>query len=554
MNGPDRGLGAVSLEGVSVEYVEGVPVLRDVDLDLADGTFALVVGRTGAGKSTLLRTLDGLVPRASGGVLRGAVRVGGVDVATTPTRDLAPVVGYVAQNPARTFVTRTVEAELAFGLEHQGMDAPTMRRRVEETLDLLGLDAVRDRALETLSSGQQQRVAIGTVVASGPRVLVLDEPTSALDPVGAEEVLGTLHRLVHDLGLTVVVAEHRVERIASLVDVVVHVRDDGRVRALPPAGLRGTPFAPPVVRLADRLGWDDAPLSVRDARRALAAAEADAVPVPVTPAPATPTPVTPTPATPTPATAGSPAVLRARRLTVRYGAFVALDAVDLDLHAGEVTVLMGRNGSGKSTLLWSLQGARRRERGTVDVAGQDPAALKPRAARGVVGLVPQDVDLLLPRESVGAELAASDRDVGAPDGSAPTGEILDRLAPGVDRDTHPRDLSEGQRLALGLAVQLAPAPPVLLLDEPTRGLDAPAKAELVDLLRDLARDGRAVAVATHDVELAATLADRVVVLAHGEVVVDGPARDVLTSNPAFAPQVSRVRPDWLRLDDVPGAP
>jgi energy-coupling factor transport system ATP-binding protein len=214
---------------------------------------------------------------------------------------------------------------------------------------------------------------------------------------------------------------------------------------------------------------------------------------------------------------------------------------------------MGRNGSGKSTLLWTLQGTRARRSGRVSVHGVDPAEQPPARRRQLVGLVPQTAADLLYLESVADECAAADAGAGSRGSAGPEEcrKLLDRLVPGVPDDAHPRDLSEGQRLALALAVVLVTSPPVLLLDEPTRGLDYAGKAELAEVLRRLADDGRAVMVATHDVEFAAEAADEVVVLAEGEVVSAGAVREVLAASPAYAPQVTKILgPGWLRVSEV----
>jgi energy-coupling factor transport system ATP-binding protein len=510
--------------------------LRDVSFTIDEGELVLVVGPTGSGKSTLLRCVNGLVPHFSGGTLTGTVRVDGRDTRTHRPRDLADVVGFVVQNPLASFVTDTVEDELAYGMETLGVDPQAMRRRVEETLDLLGLAEVRDRTLGELSAGQQQRVAIGAVLAAGPRVLVLDEPTSALDPVAAEDVLGALHRLVHDLGVTVLLAEHRLERVVHHADQVLLV-ENGTVSApLDPAeAMARSGVHPPVVELGRRMGWSPLPLSVRDARRRaadlrsrLASATAErptsaALGPPIT--------------TELGLSAGSGAA-EVRGLRVRRGVTQALRGVDLGLERGTVTAVMGRNGAGKSTLLAALAGQVRATSGQVRVAGLDPAAIPSGRLVREVGLVPQDPELLLYADRVDAECDQADHERGMRRGSSR--RLLDQLTPGIDADAHPRDLSEGQRLALALAVVLVGRPGLILLDEPTRGLDYPAKTRLVGMLRDLAADGHTVAVATHDVELAAEVADRVVVLAEGEVVADGSARDILAGSPAFAPQVAKV--------------
>jgi energy-coupling factor transport system ATP-binding protein len=260
----------IRFEQVSVRYPGGDgPVLSGVDLHVPEGELVLVVGRTGSGKSTLLKAVNGLVPHFTGGLLSGRVTVGGRDTRDHRPRDLADLVGYVGQDPLAGFVTDTVEEELAYGMESLGVAPEVMRRRVEEVLDVLGMAAQRDQALVSLSAGQQQRVAIGSVLTPHPRVLVLDEPTSALDPSAAEDVLALLQRLVHDLGVTVLMAEHRLERVVQYADRVVVVPGHGApvVSGHPAEVMVTAPVAPPVVELGRLAGWSPLPLSVRDARR-----------------------------------------------------------------------------------------------------------------------------------------------------------------------------------------------------------------------------------------------------------------------------------------------
>ncbi|MDP9221468.1 MAG: ATP-binding cassette domain-containing protein, partial [Actinomycetota bacterium] len=242
--------------------------------------------------------------------------------------------------------------------------------------------------------------------------------------------------------------------------------------------------------------------------------------------------------------------LTARGVTVRYGDTVAVRELDLTLRPGEVVALMGRNGSGKSSLLWALQGAGRRQAGSVDVAGHETRSLGSREARRLVGLVPQTASDLLYLETVADECRQGDHEADMAAGSC--WALLVRLAPDIEPERHPRDLSEGQRLALVLAVQLIAAPRVMLLDEPTRGLDYGAKAELAQILDLLCAEGKAVVVSTHDVEFVAGVADRVVVLADGEIVTDGAAVEVLAGSPSFAPQVAKILAPqpWLTVAQV----
>ncbi|MFE3762049.1 ABC transporter ATP-binding protein [Streptomyces sp. NPDC059104] len=526
----------ITFDQVTVQYEDTAePVLHDVDLTVEEGELCLVVGHTGVGKSTLLGAVNGLVPHFTGGTLYGRVLVDGRDTADHPPRELADVVGVVGQDPLDGFVTDTVEEELAYTMEQLAVPPATMRKRVEETLDLLGLADLRHRALHALSGGQQQRVAIGSVLTAHPRILVLDEPTSALDPTAAEEVLAAVTRLVHDLGVTVLLAEHRLERVVQYADRVIHLPGDGRVVSGPPAEIfRTSSIAPPIVELGRAARWEPLPLSVRDARRA-------ASPLRTRLAGTTPPPVRPAPAV----DAGT--LLKARGVTVAYQGVPAVREVDLDLRGGEITALMGRNGSGKSSLLWALQGSGPRKAGSVAVVApdgarphRDPRKLSAAEARQLVGLVPQTPTDLLYLESVKQELDQADTESGVAADGIRARAVLDRLAPGIPDATHPRDLSEGQKLALVLAIQLTAAPGVLLLDEPTRGLDYRAKTELIRIVDDLAAEGRAVVISTHDVEFVARAADRVVVMAEGDVVADGPTTEVIVASPVFAPQTAKI--------------
>ncbi len=515
-------MSALSFRRVTFEYPDGPRALYELDLEIAEGEVLLVAGASGSGKSTLLRAANGLVPHATGGRFGGEVLAYGRSTRDHKPRDLCDAVGFVHQDPEAQFVADRVEADIAFVLENLGLTPAAMRRRVEEVLDALGIAALRDRSPSTLSGGEQQRCAIAGALAAAPRALVLDEPTSQLDPQGAEDVLGAIARLNADLGTTVLIAEHRLDRAAPIAEQAALV-DGGRVIASgePGAVLAGYAGAPAVARLGRLLGWDPPPLTVRDALRLAAAAT---IPVGLPPTPP----------------ASGETLLDAHGVGVDLGGLSVLRGVDLRVDAGTVVALLGRNGAGKTTLLRSLAGLLDVSRGSVGRTGATRAAY-----------VPQDPNALLFAPTVRRELEHTLKLLGRRDVEA-VDRWLDRLGIAALSDRHPRSLSGGERQRVAVAAVAVGDAEVLLLDEPTRGMDAPSREALAAAARDHAAMGGAVVLATHDVELAARCATHVVVLGDGEVVASGPARDVLAGS-LFAPQVLRVLPPFLTVDEVADA-
>ncbi|HEY3833461.1 MAG TPA: ATP-binding cassette domain-containing protein [Acidimicrobiia bacterium] len=524
-------MSTLTYEAVRYTYGEAPgPALDHVELAVGDGELVLVVGGSGSGKSTMLRAANGIVPHLTGGTFAGTVRVAGRSTREYPPRKLADVVGFVHQDPESQFVVDHVESDVAFVVENLGFDPATMRRRVEEALDALAIAHLRDREASTLSGGERQRVAIAGALAAAPSCLVLDEPTSQLDPQGAEDVLGALARLNTDLGTTVLIAEHRLDRAAPLADRCVML-DAGRVVAdgTPQQSLAGYDGAPVVLQLARALGWTPLPLTVKQAR--LLAAQwppANEIAVPgarfdggdhTAPAP-------------------GEAIVRARGVHVRYGASTAVHDVDCELRAGEVVALLGRNGSGKSTLLRALAGLQRLGRGSVEVSQGERVAY-----------VPQDPNALLSAPTVRAEIDATLRLLDRDRRAGTAEQWIERLALGDLVDRHPRTLSGGERQRLAIAAVAVGGARALLLDEPTRGMDAASRTALERAIREHADGGGAVMLATHDVELASRVATRVVVLGDGDIVADGPARRVLAGS-LFAPQTLRVLPPLLTVDEA----
>ncbi len=530
----------ITFEHVSYAYPGTArPALQDVSLYLPQGALALVMGPSGAGKSTLLRCINGLVPHFSGGALQGTLTVDGLDPVRATPQVMSRHVGFVFQDPEAQFVVDRVEDEIAFALENIALPRQEMRVRVEEALDLMDLSPLRERRLETLSGGERQRVAIAAALALRPRILVLDEPTSQLDPQSADDVLHALTRLNNDLGLTIVLAEHRLERVLPFVDSLVCLSQGGSLFASGPPRqvLRRLDLVPPLVTLGKALGWDPLPLTIKDGQQfSQKLAKRDAPP----------------PAHPPTERTNEP-YLQARDVQVDYGDRPALRGVSLEVWPGEIVVLMGRNGSGKTTLLKSMIGLLRPRQGYVAVAGRQVAGRDVAEVCRQVGYLPQDPNALLFADTVLDELGITLRNHGLEkDPPIAPQALLERLGLADKAGAYPRDLSAGERQRVALGAITITRPGALLLDEPTRGLDYAAKRALADLLRGWRDHGLAILLVTHDVELAATVADRVVLMSQGDVIASGDPAGVLGASPLFAPQIARLFPGtgWLTPDDA----
>jgi energy-coupling factor transport system ATP-binding protein len=541
----------ISLDHVTYHYPASSPqpaALHDLSLEIDEGELVLVVGPSGTGKSTFLRCLNGLVPHFYGGTLAGRVRVAGRDPVAASPQGMASVVGMVFQDPESQFVTDRVEDELAFGMENQALPRALMRKRVEEVLDQLTIAHLRDRPIATLSGGEKQRVAIASVLTLHPDVLVLDEPTSQLDPQSAEEVLVAIRRLNEDLGLTVILAEHRLERVVQFVDRVLYLPAGGSPPRLdePRPVMEAMTLTPPLVSLAKAKGWRPLPLTIKQARRfvprdrrSLArSAEAETSTLARTPE--------------APPISSAPH-LAVEEIAYRYDSGrQALRDISFVLRPGEGIALMGRNGSGKSTLLKLIAGLQKPARGRIRVDTLDTATASLEEIVRIVGYVPQNPGALLFKDTVLEELAFTRQGHKLPADPAANRTFLARLGLTDQAERYPRDLSTGQRQRVALAAILVASPRILLLDEPTRGLDYEQKEALTDILNQHRAQGGSVILATHDVELAARCSDRVVLLGAGEVIVDGPTRQVMTGSLVFASQVNKLYrdPRYLVVEDV----
>lgn len=460
--------------GDAVVAIDGCNVGADPAGDgIRGGTLTVLTGATGSGKTTLLRALSGLHTHLDGGWLRGALHIAGHDRAATPPRDLSRLVGVVLQNPRAGFATTMVRDEIGLALELRGVAKVLVDERVREVAGRVGVVELLGRRLGELSAGQATLVAIAAAIVEQPVLLLVDEPLADLDRTARTRIVTLLGALAHEAGMCVIVAEHRRAELTGVADAWMHVTP-ASVAAPGTVTTRPAPFTPP-----------EFPPPLPAARPSRAATAADL-------------------------RSCEPAL--STRVTVRYGQRIAVDDAALTVHAGEIVALVGPNGAGKSSLL-------------VAVATGEHAR--------DVRLVPDDADALFVRDSVAAECRRADRRA-----HVPTGTTFARFAAMLGYDTadgrlrprHPRDLSAGQRRCLALAIQTAARPSVLLVDEPTRGLDPDARRLVDTALTRIADAGTAVLIATHDTA-AISRADRVLGVEAGRLTAGAPADSALALTP-----------------------
>jgi energy-coupling factor transport system ATP-binding protein len=517
---------AVLARGLTFTYSDArAPALRDLDLTIRKGSFSAVTGASEAGKSTLCVTMNGLAPKLVSGRLEGELLVFGAPVGGSAVYEMASSVGMLLQDFEVQLFSTSAELEVAFGLENLGVPRDEMVPRVQAALEKVGLAGFDKRDPSTLSGGEKQRLALAAVLAMDPRLLVLDEPTSDLDPQGKRDVMRLAKSLTGE-GRSVLVAEHETDELMD-ADSVLVLGDGRRVLSGSPGEVFERPGRlvehgvrpPQLARLRELLRLETMPRSVDEAAEAIRGAgrrpdraRSESLPVPELAPPS-----------------ARPA-LKLSAVSHSYeGAGNAIENISLEIKEGEFTAVVGANGSGKTTMVKHLNGLLAPSRGMVEVRGTDTRATRVSELSRHVGYVFQNPDHQIFSETVAEELAFGPRNAGLSEEETAVRSKRALAAVRMEgrENADPFALTKGERQRTALASVLVMEPGVIVMDEPTTGLDYAQQRQVMDLLAELNSGGHTVIVVTHSLWLAAEYARRIVVMNGGRIVADGPTRTVL---------------------------
>ncbi len=511
-------------------------VLEDVSLTIDPYSLTLVIGPSGSGKSTLLRCVNGLIPHFSGGEISGTIDVFGSNPIKQGVKEMAKKVGMVFQEPESQFVYDIVEDEIAFGLENQGMERIAMHRRVDTVLEELGIQHLRHVKIRDLSGGEKQKVAVASVLAAQPKVLVLDEPTSQLDPQSADEILQFIARLKKRLGITTLISEHRLERLLPYTDNVIYIGEDHKVAFGPPQDIiPETDLAPPIVKIAKKLNIHPIPLVPVDFPEVSLIGKIEVEKDTGIKGPE-----------------NENVLLSVKNMSTMIKGKQILKDVSINLNKNEIFTLIGKNGSGKTTLLRSILGLIP-SNGEKYLRGKKISDLPAGELIQHFAYLPQNPNDLLFAESILEELQITLKNHKLEKDKAQLTKFLQQFDLAEKSHRYPRDLSTGEIQRTALAAITVHDPEIILLDEPTRGLDYAAKENLGNILQQWRNIGRSILLITQDVEFAAHIADRVGILEAGKIIFSGSPRIAFTQFPTFQTQTARIFPNkgWILPQDIP---
>lgn len=531
-------MAAIEIKNLTYFYPdENRPALDQINLSIKEGEFVLVVGGSGSGKSSLVRAMNGLIPDFYGGKIGGAVQLDGESFRSKDRSGVVQKIGMVFQNPESQLVMTNIEQELAFGMENLGLPVELMKRRIMEVSGTLSLYPFLKKSIPQLSGGLKQKVVLASILAMQPEILILDEPTSQLDPVAGEEILTMIRRLNEDNGITVILIEQRLERCFHLADRIL-VMEQGRIvhnstdhgETARWAAANNSPFIPPLAKLFAGVGFTRIPLTVKEGRKILKSSfqiqegrESQK-----------------TDTNDNPAIKYNSPLLEVNKLWLNYNdGTEALKNINLTVCPTELLVIMGENGAGKTTLLKSLRGLLSPSRGKIKINDREVSEQPIEALAGLVGYLAQNPNDYLFLPTVREEIVFTLNNLGLENGTR-VDSLLEKLALTRYAEANPRDLSTGERQRVALASVLAAGPRLILLDEPTRGLDYEMKAKLGEILLNLQQEGHALLLVTHDVEFAAEYASEIIFMSQGQIVARGSKNAMLSGSTFYSSQVSKL--------------
>ena len=523
----------IRIEGLSYAYPESAhKALESINLGIASGEVLFICGDSGCGKTTLGKCITGAVPGFYGGEISGTVRIGGTEISELPHRVRAAEITMVFQDPERQLMMNRVHREIAFGLENIGVKPSRIKRRVWESMQFCNILELWDREISTLSGGQKQKVAIASAIAYMPKCIIFDEPTSQLDPLAAEEIITLIGKINKELGITAIIIEQRLDKCFEISNRILHL-ENGRVDFF---GSReefykqaGEHNLPVHLRLARHAGLQAMPASMKETRRLLQERGGDAsgsLPAPVP-------------------REGAGELLRFKGMSTGYGGRMVIRNLDCTVKEGDFIGVFGPNGAGKSTLLKAAAGLLKYS-GSLKVQGVEVSKCRSRDIGGVLGYVSQNPNDYLSKDTVYEELKFTLDNYGSTDLGV-IDEVLEQLQIKDIRDKNPRDLSGGERQRVAIASVLVNRQRILLLDEPTRGLDARLKNQLGRLLAGLNQEGIAIILVTHDLEFATEFCERYMLLFDGEIISSGTRDEVLADGIFYTTAANKI----LR-DSAPG--
>lgn len=505
--------------------------LKDINLSLEKNDFLLIAGRSGSGKSTLARAIVGTVPNFYGGTIGGEIKIDGELVNKMSHKERAKKITMVFQDPEKQLVMNKVHREIAFGLENIGADEGVIKRRVYEALQFSGILHLAERDVTSLSGGEKQKVAVASALVYMPRCIILDEPTSQLDPSSAEEMLNLVKKINQELGITVIVIEQRVNRWFDTVDSIA-IMNDGTLELFKDkkdfydnCNERQYMFMPDYLKFFKKLDFNTMPQDFKDARvkilnSSLKLKEKDKSVFQEN---------------------DEADVLSVKKMGCKYGSKKVLNNLNFNVKKGEFISIMGANGAGKSTLLKCVMGLKNYE-GTIKLYGKDTSKLNIRQIAKHIGYVSQNPNDYLSKESVYEEVKFTMDNYGIYDEKV-IENILKELEIYDLREKNPRDLSGGQRQRVAIATILVLQPDVILLDEPTRGLESGLKYKLGKILERLNKKGTSIVLITHDTDFASNFCKRYMIMFNGAIVADGDKKQVLGDGIFYTTSMNKLLRD-----------